>query len=257
MDGKGRARLLELRDWLDRLLPPVCALCARPLAAREVRVCQVCWARAPSCRYPRCRRCGIPVADTGVAPSEATCLECRRWLPYLRECRAPYLMAGTAAAIVHALKYRGWSGLAAEMGERMAGERFSPPVGAEIGLVVPVPLSEARRRQRGFNQAELLAQTVADLLGLPLALDLLARRRHTRRQARLAPRQRSRNVQGAFAAVEGRGAGLAGAHVLLVDDVLTTGATAQACVRALCGEGARAVSVLTFARARRVLAKRA
>ncbi len=156
--------------------------------------------------------------------------------------------------MVHALKYRGWKGLADEMGRRMAGVRFSRQVEAEITLIVPVPLSATRLRERGFNQAELLARSVADHRGLPLATDLLQRRRHTRRQARLLPRQRLRNVSAAFQVAEERGAGLAPSHLLLVDDVLTTAATAQACVRALCGAGARAVSVLTFARARRELA---
>ncbi|NIR42933.1 MAG: ComF family protein [Gemmatimonadetes bacterium] len=189
-----------------------------------------------------------------MAATDATCLECATWLPYLRECRAPYVMAGTAAAMVHALKYRGWKELAEEMGRRMAAARFSREVEAEVALIVPVPLSATRLRERGFNQAELLARSVAKYRGLPLAADLLQRRRHTRRQARLLPRQRLRNVRSAFEVAGEPEAELASAHLLLVDDVLTTAATAEACVRALCGAGARAVSVLTFARARRQLA---
>jgi ComF family protein len=162
-------------------------------------------------------------------------------------------MAGTAAAVVHALKYGGWCELAEEMGARMAEARFPPGVEREISALVPVPLSGARLRERGFNQAELLARAVARRRGWVVMGGLLVRERHTRRQARLAPRERAANVAGAFRVLAAPHASLEDAHLLLVDDVLTTAATAQDCVRALCRAGARAVSVLTFARARREL----
>ncbi len=165
-------------------------------------------------------------------------------------------MTGTAAAIVHALKFGGWTALAAEMGQRMAAVRFGPAVEAELRAVIPVPLSLTRRRERGFNQAELLAREVAGRRGLSLMTGVLVRGRHTRRQARLSPRERHANVAGAFQVAPTGRAQLHEGHVLLVDDVLTTAATAQDCVRALCGAGARAVSVLTFARARPELGRR-
>lgn len=180
----------------------------------------------------------------------STCTECGDWIPYLREARAPYRMAGSAAALVHALKYRGWAGLADEMGARMASARFSPAVEVEIRGAVPVPLSQPRLRERGFNQAEQLARSVASHRGWSLLTDVLVRDRDTRRQARLAPRERQRNVAGAFAVPAGAETEFDDAHLVLIDDVLTTAATAQDCVRALCLAGARAVSVLTFARAR-------
>ncbi len=249
-----------LRRWLDRLLPPVCVICGDPLAPFESRVCGVCWARAHAQRPPRCDRCGITLFDSGIsieskeiAISTSCCIECRDWLPYLRCARAPYRMAGTAAALVHALKYGGWRDLADEMGARMAGVRFPRSVEAEIGALVPVPLSAARLRERGFNQAELLARAVAGRRGWPLLAGVLVRERHTRRQARLAPRERAANVAGAFQVRAASRVSLEDKHLLLVDDVLTTAATAQDCVRALCQAGVRAVSVLTFARARREL----
>jgi ComF family protein len=162
-------------------------------------------------------------------------------------------MSGPAAAMVHALKYGGWGDLAEEMGVRMAGVRFPRAVEAEIRALVPVPLSPARLRERGFNQAELLGRVVGRQRGWPLIAGVLVRERHTRRQARLAPRERAANVAGAFRVLAGGMAPLEDAHLLLVDDVLTTAATAQDCVRVLCQAGARAVSVLTFARARREL----
>ncbi len=162
-------------------------------------------------------------------------------------------MAGNAAAIVHALKYGGWDELAGEMGARMGRVRFSRDVEAELAGIVPVPLSRVRMRERGFNQAELLARAVAGVRGLPLVLGVLGRDRHTRRQARLSPPERKTNVSRAFRVVSERRACIDGVHVLLVDDVLTTASTVQDCVRALCLGGARAVSVVTFARARREL----
>jgi predicted amidophosphoribosyltransferase len=145
-------------------------------------------------------------------------------------------MEGVAAALVHGLKYGGWDSLGLEMGAQMAEASFSRSVEAELSLVVPVPARGVARRR-----------------GLPLLSDVLNRRRHTQRQTHLAPRERLTNVAGSFGVpVEGR-VDIEGRHLLLVDDVLTTAATAQDCVRALCSSGARAVSVVTFARARREL----
>ncbi len=118
--------------------------------------------------------------------------------------------------------------------------------------MVPVPLSATRRRERGYNQARLLARAVAARRAWPLYDDLLVRVRHTRRQARLSSGARLGNVAGAFQVPDG-GRRAGDAHLLLVDDVLTTGATVRACTRALCVAGARSVSVLTFARARPAL----
>jgi ComF family protein len=152
--------------------------------------------------------------------------------------------------MVHALKYGGWRGLAAMMGTRMAELRFDPNVEAELSGVVPVPLSPTRLRERGFNQAELLARSVARNRALPLLPDVLIRQRHTSRQARLSLSERSANVSGAFRLREGKQVHVEDAHLLIVDDVLTTAATVKDCVRELCVGGARAASVLTFARAR-------
>lgn len=239
-----------MRRWLDRLLPPVCLICSSPLALNECRVCSLCWARARAQRAPRCSRCGIALPSAADGRDASGCTQCAGWLPYLREARAPFVMAGVASELVHALKYRGWTALAMEMGARMARERFSRWVEEELGGVVPVPLSETRARERGYNQAALLGEAVATLRGLPLFSRALIRTSHTRPQAELSQDERSANVRRAFTVpVDSMGA-LADAHVLLVDDVLTTGATAQECVRALCQAGVRAVSVLTFARAR-------
>ena len=151
--------------------------------------------------------------------------------------------------MVRALKYGGWRQLAEDMGAAMSRACFSGAVESEIKVAVPVPLSSTRLRERGFNQAALLASAVARRRAWRM-VEALVRLRETRSQARLDPASRSANVAGAFG-VDARWLHIVrGAHLLLVDDVLTTGHTARDCVRALCAAGARAVSVLTFARAR-------
>lgn len=151
--------------------------------------------------------------------------------------------------MVHALKYGGWRALAAEMGARMTRVDLPLEVREEVQLVVPTPVSSVRLRQRGYNQAALLAEAVAGGLGLRCAPDLLVRTRASETQTALHPSERRANVAGAFRARVGSGPSLRLEHVLLVDDVWTTGATALACGAALTDAGARAFSVLTFARA--------
>jgi ComF family protein len=149
-----------------------------------------------------------------------------------------------ADALVHALKYGGWRALAAPLGERMA-RVCPPPTGA---LVVPVPTTAARARVRGYNQAEVLARVYAGAARVPL-LDALERAREGPSQVALAPDQRRRNVEGAFAVRAGARGALAGRVVALIDDVLTTGATAGAAAEALERAGTAGVTVITLARA--------
>lgn len=157
------------------------------------------------------------------------------------------MMEPPADALVHGLKYEGWAGLAREMGEAMVralGRGGDPP----WALVTPVPTTGARERARGYNQARLLAGVVARRLGLPLVRTLV-RVRGGPTQVALPPSQRRANVKGAFQAVRPARTRLAGAHVVLVDDVLTTGATAAQAATVLDRAGAAEVTVLTFARA--------
>ena len=119
----------------------------------------------------------------------------------------------------------------------------------ERAALVPVPLSPKRQRERGYNQAEVLARALGARCGLPTRTDLLLRVRHTKSQTRLTPGDRLRNVSGAFSAPASARSVLRGAHILLVDDVVTTAATLNACAAALCAGGARIVSYVTFGRA--------
>ncbi len=157
--------------------------------------------------------------------------------------------SGTASGIVHALKYSGWTAIASEMGDRMARLSFPNDVERERVALVPLPLAAARLRERGFNQSDLLAETVAAHWGLPVWHDVLTRQRETGTQTQLTPSERASNVSGAFAARSGAGVRLRGAHVVLVDDVVTTAATLNAAASALIAGGVRILSYLTFGRA--------
>lgn len=158
-------------------------------------------------------------------------------------------MTGPVRELVHALKYGGWEIAALPLGERMALLTFPPDVEEEARLVIPVPTTGARMRERGFNQAERLAAVFAATTGREVWGGALLRTRNSGTQTALHPDERRANVAGAFAVAPGAAARLAGEHLVLVDDVWTTGATAAACAEALCGAGARTVSVVTFARA--------
>lgn len=152
--------------------------------------------------------------------------------------------------MVHALKYGGWTGVAPSLGARMARTDWPADVIAERAALIPVPLARERRRERGYNQSELLARVIAASWSIPVWSDVLARERKTRTQTKLSPAERTANVAGAFAVVPGQEARLKGVHAVLVDDVITTASTMNACAAALYGHGARIISYVTFGRAR-------
>ena len=235
------------RRWgrlaLDLLFPPRCAVCG----AMGAFLCPACLSSMPGALPPRCPVCWRPGRFTPA------CESCREQPPAFRALRAPYLMAGAARDAVHALKYSHFSALAEDMGRLMAEFAASSdpsglsPLGRSLDadLVVPVPLHGRRRRSRGYNQSALLARAVGGALGLPVNEGALVRRRDGPRQARAASaEERRRNVEGAFL---GR-SGLEGSRVLLIDDVTTTGATLDACARALREAGTSSVCCLAFAR---------
>jgi len=220
-------------------------------------VCGTCWSRCEAFPEPACRRCGHPRQplpgprlDEPGHDGFATCRWCHRLPPTVRAVRsAVRLDAGSGGAIVHALKYSGWTGVAEGMGQRMARLSFPPDVTAERVALVPVPLAHTRERERGFNQSLVLAEAVARVWQLPVWSDVLVRQRHTATQTRLTPSQRQSNVSGAFG-VDPRGAArIRGAHLVLVDDVITTAATLNAAASALTERGVRLLSYLTFGRA--------
>lgn len=211
---------------LTLLFPPRCYGCGVP----GVALCGACRAAAAVVTPPLCARCGRPWEGPVAA-----CADCPP--TPVTASRAPFLYLGPIAAAIRGLKFSGWKALARHLAGAMVEVS---DLDAEV--VTWVPLSRRRRARRGFDQAELLARAVAPRLALP-ARRLLFRTWDTPPQARSAGARRRRAVRGAF-----RPSGRAPASVLLVDDVLTTGATAASCASALREAGAETVVVLVAAR---------
>jgi ComF family protein len=247
--GAGRRLARGLRDLL---LPRACAVCRALLPVQQGRtpqalVCLECWSHCVAFPAPWCDRCGHP--RSGIAGTLAPCRWCVRLPPTVRAARSVCRVdVGTGGGIVHALKYSGWRGVAEGMAHRMASLDFPADVERERVAVVPVPLAPARERERGFNQSTLLAHHVARRWRLPVWDDLVVRTRHTPSQTRLSPSARTDNVSGAFQAVASR-TEMVGAHVILLDDVITTAATLNAIAAALIACGLRQVSYVSFGRA--------
>jgi len=213
---------------LDLALPPVCAGCG----AEGEPLCRDC---RPDLDLRLAQPAGTPLGLPDGPPDPLIRLE---WC-------APF--AGTVRRALHALKYAGERRLAQPLGEAVAARWARSGGGGD--LLVPVPVHASRRRERGYDQAELIALAAARQLGMP-ALTAVERTRATTAQYRLDRRHRAANVATAFAVRRGLESRAAGCHVVLVDDVVTTGATLAATANALLAVGAASVAAVTVARER-------
>jgi len=231
------------RSAADLALPPQCLACETPVATQG-SLCASCWSKLRLIEKPYCARLGIPFAyDIGLGALSAEAIADP---PPFDRCRAVAVFDDVARKLVHGLKYRDRLELAAWMAgwmRRAGGELI-----AEADVIVPVPLHTRRLWWRRYNQSVLLARTVTEAAGKPLATATLKRIRATEQQVGLSHDQRDRNVRGAFQVPASGKIVVAGRRVLLVDDVYTTGATVKASTRALLRAGAVAVDVLVFAR---------
>jgi ComF family protein len=239
-----------LRGLLDAVFPPRCEVCGSGLGVdRRGCLCAPCLAAMAPPEPPLCLCCGVPLAPLAQPGS---CPSCLHRPPRFASARAAalYRPAGPGlnataplALAVQRLKYGRRRALADALG-RLLADRY--PF-APTALLVPVPLHRTRLRERGFNQAVLLARRLARDRGLELAPRVLVRTRATHAQPGLSATARRRNLAAAFALRPG--ADVAGRHVVLVDDVLTTGATADACAAVLLAAGAVRVDVYAVGRA--------
>jgi ComF family protein len=246
-DGRRRRWLGPVRAALgfalDFGLPPLCPAC-RGLVGDDGGLCASCWAQLSFIAPPFCERLGTPFGydpGPGVLSTEAIANP-----PAFARARAAVRYDDIASALVHALKYGDRLDLAPAMGRWMARAGRELTGGADA--LVPVPLHWRRLWARRFNQAAALARAISRSCGVPVLDDALKRMRATPQQVGLKRADRATNVQGAFQVPDERGAAVAGRRLVLVDDVLTSGATVDACARALLRAGAAHVDVLVFAR---------
>ena len=231
---------------LDLLYPSLCAVCDATLGVgRRDPLCAVCWRAIERIEEPLCGTCGRPSPSFDRTAGGATlrCPPCATTPPPFDYARAAGAYAGPLRDALHALKFGCNRALARPLGDLVL-EHCGGLLGPHVDAVIPVPLTRARERERGFNQAALLAAHLGAASGLPHKPRWLARRHGTRPQTELTADERRANVAGAFRASRR----VAGAHVLLVDDIFTTGATAAECARTLRAAGARAVGVVAVAR---------
>ena len=227
---------------LDIALPTLCVACREPVSGEGV--CAACWARLSFIAPPFCARLGIPfVYDPGPG---ILSMEAIADPPAYRRARAAVCYDDVARSLVHALKYQDRFDLAPPLGRWMA--RAGRELLGEADILVPVPLHWRRGWSRRYNQSGALAKVIGKHCGLPVIGDALKRIRPTAQQVGLSRSERARNVQGAFRVPADRTPAIAGRRVVLIDDVLTSGATLDACARALLRAKASDVDVLVFAR---------
>jgi ComF family protein len=237
-----------LHYLLNFLYPPRCAVCdaGLPIDARR-RVCTPCLGAIEPLRPPLCRVCGAPL---GAAEEDERCGHCQAAPPAFDSARAitRYRAGGDGSNAVATLLRRHKYGLDQSLGRALAEYLdAAPALDVEAyDVVIPVPLHRSRLRWRGFNQAALLGAALARRLDCPLDVATLVRLRATASQTTRDRAQRIRNVRNAFGVR--RPVRVAGRRVLLVDDVMTTGATADECARVLRAAGAQRIDVLTLAR---------
>ena len=227
-----------LDQLLTFLVPSRCAACGE--SRRGVGgggVCAACWRDLPALDPAEsCPRCALPTGG-------GTCRGCERRPPPVERAAAVGLYAGSLRRLIAAFKFGGWDLLAAPAAARMAALARRTHLDEGVDAVTPIPSTRGRNRRRGYDPADLLASEAARRLGRPVE-GFLARTRETAPQSDLPASKRSANVAGAFAARPAT----AGRSILLVDDVVTTGATAFAAASALRDAGARTVRLLVLAR---------
>lgn len=230
------------RAVTNLLWPPSCIGCGSAVVESD-RFCAACWQSLPLISPPVCQRYGVPLPfDLGPEPLSPLAISDP---PVFARARAAFRYDGLARELVHHLKYGDRTELAHPMGRLMA--EAGKALVADASLFVPVPLHRFRFFGRRFNQAALLATEIAALTDVPVGYEVLARVKATRPQVGLTRAERADNLARAFVVPDHQRLLVAGRHILLIDDVMTSAATGNACARTLLKAGAAAVDLLVFA----------
>lgn len=232
------------RELVSVLLPSPCVVCGEELPIRNRRgsCCGACWEALPRLQPPRCERCALPW-DTSETPESFTCADCVAEPPPLEWIDAWGRYERGLAELLQAFKFRGHDFLARHLGELLCEvlERRDEPA---FDLIVPVPMHRTKRRQRGYNQAALLAHVLSRRTGVAVDEGALVRIEERGTQASLPKAARRTNVSGSYAALER----VKGLRILLVDDIATTGETLRACALELQRRKAAGVAALVVAK---------
>jgi len=236
-----------LDSVLNLFYPEVCFICAFPIAHRRDRgICKKCLEKAVALRIrpPVCPSCGLPMPNFEPG-ANFLCGDCILTPPAFSGARSFGYYRGELGRLIQGLKFNNRKNLVGLLSSLLVGTFNQTWDRNEFDLVVPMPLHKKRRRRRGYNQAELLARSLAHRIGIPFSKRVLVRKRSTLPQVGLNDVQRRENVRNAFHCNDS--GGLSGLRILLIDDVMTTGATAESASTTLMKGGAMRVSVLTLA----------
>lgn len=237
-------KLEPIRALISLLYPPTCAVCVAPVGFAAY-LCDACAAKAPRIKPPFCHTCSEPFA--GAITDTFSCANCAHRVLHFEAAVAAYRSRGVVRKLVHNFKYQHHLHLRHPVADWLAETLADPRLqGRRFDRVIPVPLHPARERERGFNQAELLAELFAARAALPMKNDL-ERLRYTTTQTAFDRAERMENLRDAFRLR--KMADVRGLRVLLIDDVLTTGSTLSECARVLKAGGAISVHAATAARA--------
>ena len=228
-------------DLLDFIYPPFCGTCGLPLKDEEKNICRNCWQTLTTIKAPFCQRCGLPLDSAGLL-----CPVCRVRQRRFSFARSLGPFDERFQKVIHLLKYRHRKSLAEPLARMLASSLRQERRFDAMEAILPVPLHAVKARSRGYNQSELIAAHLARRTGLRLLKGTLRRTRNTPSQSGLGLARREINVRGAFGVKDRQT--ISGKRLILVDDVLTTGATVDACVEVLLQAGAEEVCVLTVAR---------
>lgn len=221
-------------DFVDLLFPRCCEACEKALVGSEAILCTDCRATLPRMETDSALRASLQTKFIGYSQVKAVYV----FLIFTKK--------GKVQQLLHALKYKGRSEVGVLLGKMMAQEM---PIGAfpDADLILSVPLHKKRLRERGYNQSDAFAEGMSELTGVPWSGSLLVRTRYTKSQTGKTKMERHDNVKGIFEVSDTRQ--IEGKNIILVDDVLTTGATLEACLEALLRAGCRSVYIMTIAAA--------
>jgi ComF family protein len=243
---KVSAHLLEA--FTSLFFPHVCQICLSHRATKnEGYICAICWSSPKAVQFvrpPFCERCGLPYS--GDITTSFECRNCRDQEILFRQARAAVVMANLTQQVIHRYKYNHALWFEPFLVDLILRASEGAICTDNYDLLLPIPLHWLKKYQREFNQAERLARSLSRATGVPVGRKLIARVKQTPTQTRFSRTERAHNMQGAFRYLPS--SSLPGSRILLIDDVLTTGATANACAKALMDNGAALVDVWTVAR---------